>query len=669
MLEKDMYNSWKSRMELYMMNRKHGRMILESVEIGLLIWPTIEENGVIRPRKYSELTPAQAIKADYSGLTVLVFKQGHDPIDAINHITSFLSAVVTSRYPTINNQLRNSSNPRQQAIINDGRITLQSAQGRQISFSTGTTMTYTPRTSRSNSGKQQAEKVLLVQAQANGQILHEEKLVFLAIPGIAKDQATQTVITHNATYQADNLDAYDFDCDELNTAKVSLMANLSYYGSDALAEVHNLDNVENNMLNQDPNPSKRPTKVEVPKELPIVNMVNTSLKKLKHHLAGFDVVVKERTMPTAITEGSWGDNSISNQSALSFDQYFELNELKAQSQEKDTVISKLKERIKSLSGNVNGDKVKKDIEEIETINIELDHRVSKLIAKNEHLKQTYKQLYDSIKPTRVLSKEQSDALINQVNLKCVKISNLNENLQEQGLIIAALRDELRKLKGKALVDNAVTTYTIDPEMLKVDVEPIAPRLLNNRTAIVQHSKINANSKFICVKCHGCMLFDNHDLCVLNAVNDVNSHSKSKYAKNKSKRKVWKPTGKVFTKTGYTWRPTGQTFSIVGNACPLTRITTTPEVPFRKPIALETDTPKPVVTLVYYRKPKKSKNNVPVSKPKIIISKSANNKEPTSPRFLFLFGFDPILSFLHPSERARAGYASSISLHHRSAVPV
>nr|GEZ17253.1 hypothetical protein [Tanacetum cinerariifolium] len=68
------------------------------------------------------------------------------------------------------------------------------------------------------------------------------------------------------------------------------------------------------------------------------------------------------------------DNSVSNQSALSFDQYFKLNELKAQSQEKDTVIRKLKERIKYLSGNMNKDKVKKDLEEIETINIELDHR-------------------------------------------------------------------------------------------------------------------------------------------------------------------------------------------------------------------------------------------------------------------------------------------------------
>ncbi|GKF52358.1 hypothetical protein Tco_0159268, partial [Tanacetum coccineum] len=94
------------------------------------------------------------------------------------------------------------------------------------------------------------DKVLLVQAQANGQILYEVELAFLVDPGIAKDQATQTVITHNAAYQADDLDAYDSDCDELNTAKVSLMANLSHYGSDALAEVHNRDNMNNNMNNQ-----------------------------------------------------------------------------------------------------------------------------------------------------------------------------------------------------------------------------------------------------------------------------------------------------------------------------------------------------------------------------------------------------------------------------------
>ncbi|GJR77710.1 hypothetical protein Tco_0090075 [Tanacetum coccineum] len=58
------------------------------------------------------------------------------------------------------------------------------------------------------------------------------------------------VITHNVAYQANDLDACDSDCDELNTAKVALMANLSHYGSDALVEVHNPNNVDNNMINQ-----------------------------------------------------------------------------------------------------------------------------------------------------------------------------------------------------------------------------------------------------------------------------------------------------------------------------------------------------------------------------------------------------------------------------------
>ncbi|GJY62193.1 hypothetical protein Tco_0462850 [Tanacetum coccineum] len=74
--------------------------------------------------------------------------------------------------------------------------------------------------------------------------------------------------------------------------------------------------------------------------------------------------------------------------------------------------------------------------------------------------------------------------------------------------------------------------------------------------------------------------------------------------------------------------TGRTFTIVGNACLLTRITTTTEVPLRKLTALESDTPKPVVTLVYLRKPKKSKTNVPVCKPNNIKSLSANKKEPS-----------------------------------------
>nr|GEX25424.1 hypothetical protein [Tanacetum cinerariifolium] len=499
--------------------------------------------------------------------------------------------------------LRNSSNPRQQATINNERVTLQPIQGRHTSLAAGTSRTYTPGASENNYRKQMTvicynckregnmskqctkikrkrddswfkDKVLLVQAQANGQILHEEELAFLADPRIAKAQPTQTVITHNAAYQADDLDAYDSNYDEINTAKVALMANLSHYGSENLAKVQNHDNVNHNVINQamqampcseqsnivnhsetkitsysniilysqylepklydgnvtektnaivirdseeplmfaeesrskmllkqkdlmmlekkvnttpvdynsrnspEPTPSTRPTKVEVPKELPKVRMVNTSLKKLKHNLASFDVVVKERTTTIAITKETI---HFHKKSAPSFDQLFAINELNAQSQEKDMVIKKLKEIIKSLSGNMKEDKIKKELEEIETINIELDHRVEKLIDENEHLKQTYKQLYDSIKSSRIRSKEQCDDLINQVNQKSAKNSDLNASLQEKVLVITALKDNLRKLKRKAVVNEAVISYPIDPEMLKVDVAPLAPKLRNNRT--------------------------------------------------------------------------------------------------------------------------------------------------------------------------------------------
>ncbi|GKA72041.1 hypothetical protein Tco_0778257 [Tanacetum coccineum] len=144
MLEKHLYDSWKSIMKLYMMNRPHGRMILASVEKSPLVWSTIKVDGVTRPKEYTELTPAETIQADCDIKAINIILQGLP----IKNLCSF-----TSCYPTTNNQLRNSSNPRQQATINDGRVTVQPVQGRQISYAAGTIRTYTPGASGSNSGK------------------------------------------------------------------------------------------------------------------------------------------------------------------------------------------------------------------------------------------------------------------------------------------------------------------------------------------------------------------------------------------------------------------------------------------------------------------------------------------------------------------------------------
>ncbi|GKE75737.1 hypothetical protein Tco_1537778, partial [Tanacetum coccineum] len=156
------------------------------------------------------------------------------------------------------------------------------------------------------------------------------------------------------------------------------------------------------------------------------------------------------------------------------------------------------------------DKVKKDIEEIKTINIELDHRVSNLIAENEHLKHTYKQLYDSIKPICIRSKEQCDALVNQVNQKSMEISDLNVSLQEKDFVITTLNEELKKLKGKSVVacrESVNKPKVIIPVVHKVDLEPLSPKLKNNRHYHTKHGEehepsvsapkpVNATTEFV-----------------------------------------------------------------------------------------------------------------------------------------------------------------------------
>nr|GEX31380.1 retrovirus-related Pol polyprotein from transposon TNT 1-94 [Tanacetum cinerariifolium] len=79
MLEKDMYDSWKSRMELYMLNRQHSRMILKSVEQDPLLWPSVEEDGVTRLKKYFKLSTAEAIQADCDVKATNIILQGLPP--------------------------------------------------------------------------------------------------------------------------------------------------------------------------------------------------------------------------------------------------------------------------------------------------------------------------------------------------------------------------------------------------------------------------------------------------------------------------------------------------------------------------------------------------------------------------------------------------------------
>ncbi|GKD11025.1 hypothetical protein Tco_1190710 [Tanacetum coccineum] len=222
MLDKDLYDSWKSRMELYMQNREHGRMILESVENGPLIWPTIKENGVTRTKKYADLSAAEKIQADCDmkatniilqvntkflnslplewskfvtdvklvkalhttnfdqlhayleqhelhanevRFVVPVFSPGDNPIACLNKAMAFLTAIASSRVMLL--VLGETMQVDMQGLLNATTI---------------------------------KDKAMLAEAQEAGQVLNEEKLAFLADPGVPDGQAIQTIIPNNTAF-------------------------------------------------------------------------------------------------------------------------------------------------------------------------------------------------------------------------------------------------------------------------------------------------------------------------------------------------------------------------------------------------------------------------------------------------------------------------------------
>ncbi|GJV50834.1 putative ribonuclease H-like domain-containing protein [Tanacetum coccineum] len=319
MLDKDLYDSWKSRMELYMQNREHGIMILELFEHVPLIWPNIKENGVTRTKKYVELSVAKKIQADcdmkatniileglpvdiYSlvnhhrvskdlgeeefqllmqCLAVPVFSPGDDLVACLNKAMAFLIDLASSRFPLTNNQLRTSSNLRNQSTIQDGRVTVQQVQGRQGQSYSGTGYKSNTTSSGRNNASGQArvvkyyncqgeghmarqctqpkrpmnvawykDKAMLPEAQKSRQILDEEQLAFLADLGVPDGQAVQTIIPNNAAFQTVDLDTYDSDCDDISNEKAVLMANISNYGFVFISEVPHSETYLNDMENQ-----------------------------------------------------------------------------------------------------------------------------------------------------------------------------------------------------------------------------------------------------------------------------------------------------------------------------------------------------------------------------------------------------------------------------------
>ncbi|GKD16481.1 hypothetical protein Tco_1205639 [Tanacetum coccineum] len=182
-------------------------------------------------------------------------------------------------------------------------------------------------------------------------------------------------------------------------------------------------------------------------ELEVYNELSNRFLQLEKHCISLEISIQQKE------ESFQSNKPCKNLDSPEFHEFFEINELKAQLQAKNSTINNLKKQIRNVYEKSNEAKVKHDIDVIETINIELEHKVAKLLKENETLKKHYKDLYDSIKVTRTKTIEQTTSLI-------AKNDECKAQLQEKVFTIAALKNELRKLKG-----NSVDTKFAKPSIL------------------------------------------------------------------------------------------------------------------------------------------------------------------------------------------------------------
>ncbi|GKE32397.1 retrovirus-related pol polyprotein from transposon TNT 1-94 [Tanacetum coccineum] len=195
-----------------------------------------------------------------SGLDVPVFSPGDDPIACLNKAMDFLTAVASSRFPSTNNQLRTSSNLRNQATIQDNRVTVQQVQGRQGQSYSGAGYKSNATSSGGSNASGQAKVVICYNCQGEGHMARQctqpkrprNATWYKDKAMLAEAQkARQISNEEQLAFLAEELDTSDSDCDDISNTKAVLMANISNYGFDVISKVPHSDTYLNDdMENQ-----------------------------------------------------------------------------------------------------------------------------------------------------------------------------------------------------------------------------------------------------------------------------------------------------------------------------------------------------------------------------------------------------------------------------------
>ncbi|GJT56495.1 retrovirus-related pol polyprotein from transposon TNT 1-94 [Tanacetum coccineum] len=326
-----------------------------------------------------------------------------------------------------------------------------------------------------------------------------------------------------------------------------------------------------------------PVRVDVPSELP-----------------------KKRTTPSALEEVSMqlkqevfqNDESCIIQNAVELQEYFEINNLKARLQDKDTTISRLKDTIKSLKKNTKEKNVNHDKCDLEPINEELENR-KEIIENVVHIPSArplhapaFFKLDLVPLPPRSLDHSVSIAqelqkvaciLFKDTAPRCItpstqKVESSNTSYSNTPVLSSTRVKCSTSNCGSMPLDNKTNDrISQTPRRNTKNKVEAQPRKVNKMNHVVKpvcdvdvkQSLSNANSDILCATCNKSMFDGVHDKCLLDLVQNGNNHTK--FAKKHKNQNIWKSMGHVFTEVGFKWKPTGRTFTIVGNSCPLTRL--------------------------------------------------------------------------------------------------
>ncbi|GJY72193.1 hypothetical protein Tco_0475896 [Tanacetum coccineum] len=347
-------------------------------------------------------------------------------------------------------------------------------------------------------------------------------------------------------------------------------------------------------------------------EKAVYNKLSNKCTRLEKHCISLEIKVQQNK------ESFHNDRPCKNQDAPEFPEFFEINDLKAQLQKKNTKISNLKDHIATL-------KRKKQARALQPLDSALDYACKFTTRIQELL------VYVTATCPSSINKSKKLVVVTPMNksrkVKFTKPSTSTSNILKQvdsqntqttnkplltstGVNISTHASG-SKPKGNTRNNRISRTSSSNQKNKKVEDHPRnAKTSLNKKNRVsncnesTKHVVLNANSEFVYSTCNECLFNACHDMCVVDYLNVVNSRARVKSVKS-NKKKEWKRTGKVFTNVGHRWLPTGRTFTIDGTKCPLTRITSTTVVPPKETSQTNVITKMPALK-VYKRKPKAKK---------------------------------------------------------------